>query len=185
MPISFVCFLSLRVCKWWECSLNYIKKVYIKNKKSQVTIYFAMLPTTFEKSSFLSLKTFIFSIFVFLLVANNFSTHFVLFVGNSGSNMLCNCWWIFYYFILFFFKYHVFFNSFSFSAELEFFILPVILLTWYWVQTSGLWSRSKCLKKEMLYCSDPHWILYTWLLNCAVLLLSNMTLALLFSKSSG
>lgn len=67
MPIIFVCFLSLRVCKWWECSLNYIKKVYIKNKKSQVTIYFAMLPTPFEKSSFLSLKTFFFSIFVFFI----------------------------------------------------------------------------------------------------------------------
>lgn len=39
----------------------------------------------------------------------------------------------------------------------------------------------------MLYCSDghPHLILYTRLLNCAVLLLSNMTLAPLFSESSG
>lgn len=128
MPISFVCFLSLRVCKWWECSLNYIKKVYIKNKKSQVTIYFAMLPTTFEKSSFLSLKTFIFSIFVFLLVANNFSTHFVLFVGNSGSNMLCNCWWIFYYFILFFLNIMYFLIHFHFQQNWSF----LFCQSFYW-----------------------------------------------------
>lgn len=177
MPIIFVCFLSLRVCKWWECSLNYIKKVYIKNKKSQVTIYFAMLPTPFEKSSFLSLKTFFFSIFVFFIGWQIIS---VLILSSLLETQVLICFAIVDEFsiILFYF-------FFSFSAELEFFILPVILLTWYWVQTSGLWSRSKCLKKEMLYCSDPHWILYTWLLNCAVLLLSNMTLALLFSKSSG
>lgn len=190
MPIIFVCFLSLRVCKWWECSLNYIKKVYIKNKKSQVTIYFAMLPQPHLRNLPFIIKSFflfLFSIFVFFIGWQIIS---VLILSSLLETQVLICFAIvdeFSIIIIIFFKYHVFFNSFSFSAELEFFILPVILLTWYWVQTSGLWSRSKCLKKEMLYCSDPHWILYrpTWLLNCAVLLLSNMTLALLFSKSSG
>lgn len=162
-------------------------KLYLKKKKSQVTIYFAMLPTPFEKSSFLSLKKNFFNICFFI----GWQIISVLILSSLLETQVLICFAIVDEFsiilFIYFLKYHVFFNSFSFSAELEFFILPVILLTWYWVQTSGLWSRSKCLKKEMLYCSDPHWILYrpTWLLNCAVLLLSNMTLALLFSKSSG
>lgn len=183
MPISFVCFLSLRVCKWWECSLNYIKKVYIKNKESGYHIFCNATNHIWEIFLFIIKNIYFFNIcfFYWLQIIS------VLILSSLLETQVLICFAIVDEFsiLFYFFKYHVFFNSFSFSAELEFFILPVILLTWYWVQTSGLWSRSKCLKKEMLYCSDPHWILYTWLLNCAVLLLSNMTLALLFSKSSG
>lgn len=109
MPIIFVCFLSLRVCKWWECSLNYIKKVYVKNKKSQVTIYFAMLPTTFEKSSFLSLKTFFFNICFFI----GWQIISVLILSSLLETQVLICFAIvdeFSIILFYFFKYHVFFK---------------------------------------------------------------------------